>query len=963
MSKFTRFTISIFLSLTVLFSVIPQAFASESTPDEPVGTEITVTSDEIEQSDFSAAVQKALDTAKNNASENNPYKVTVEPGDYRLYRGLRIYSNTTLSLYDVEIHRVPGSYVNMLRVGSEDSVSRGAAGYYYENIAVEGGIFNADHTVQTMIKAAHAKNFSMKDVIVENVYNAHMMEIAGIDGFTVQDCDFKKQNLYAETKSEICYEAIQLDVLKSGHIVNCRSEDLPMKNVLIEGCRFIDVPRGIGSHTAILNNPFTNITIRNNEFYNMESVAVQTLGWVNCTITDNYIEKAPRGIAVYSVGTDGQGVFLPSVLAEEGGIETQNSDEYKAPPKSNTLVAYNTIKECGSIKDPYANYKVSAISSMGFNLSEVHPTGETGSGGLPVGNYYQNGVTIKNNYVEIQGSGCRISDSKNIEVTSNEFICKPSEINPESNYYGIVARDGSSVTTVKNNYIKNAITNGIHFGENCEAGSVTYNNIDTTAKLGIAFYKTKVNTISDNIISNTKTEALGVKSESSVKNPIVRNKVSNSPVGIYLTSGSSGFLSSNTAVKCATAFKYPKTQMTRYAGNNYAVESASGAVVSDVSAVEISAGRSFKPAIKTTPINSNAEVTYSSSDSDIASVDEGGMITAKNVGSAEITAKSASGKTAVIAVNVKEEMSDTKTTASSPIPLVSSIYNNGGGVYLSWNKVSGAAKYRLFKKTTAGYSTVADTTSLSYTDSKVTSGTSYFYTVRAMDSKGAYTGSYENSGSPIKYVAPASIGTVENTSTNIKLSWNKVAGADRYRLFYKAGSNPWAHWKTTTKLTKTYSPVKSGESYSFAIISLDADKNPLNIIKTSPARKFLSKPSLKLVKRSKSGKKIKLSWTKVNGAKKYVLNVLKTKKKVKVVNKKTKKTKVKLVKNKKWKKLKTTTANTLVCSGALGIDYKYTVKCVDSSGKSFSVDSDIKTIKYIKPAVKKKVKPKVKVKS
>jgi hypothetical protein len=52
-----------------------------------------------------------------------------------------------------------------------------------------------------------------------------------------------------------------------------------------------------------------------------------------------------------------------------------------------------------------------------------------------------------------------------------------------------------------------------------------------------------------------------------------------------------------------------------------------------------------------------------------------------------------------------------------------------------------------------------------------------------------------------------------------------------------------------------------------------------------------------------------------------------------------------------------------VCSGALGIDYKYTVKCVDSSGKSFSVDSDIKTIKYIKPAVKKKVKPKVKVKS
>lgn len=958
MTKLIRFTISILVSAAVLFSGI-SAVSAEA--DDSV---IYVSAAEIERGDFTSAVQSALDTARCAAHESNQITVRVEPGEYELRKGLRIYGNTTLSLYGVYIRRVNGAYVNMLRIGSEDGVSKGVTGYYYENVAIEGGVFDADNTVQTMIKAAHAKNFSMKDITLLNALNNHMMEVAGVDGFTVKNCVFDTQTLNTETAADICYEAVQLDILKSGHIVNCRSEDLPMKNILIEGCSFKNMPRAVGSHTAILNNPLRNITIRNNTFYNMGSAAVQGLGWVDCKIENNYIEKTPRAIAMYTVGTDGKGVFLPSLLAEEGNTETTTSDEYKAPEKSNTLIANNVIKDCGSIEDVYADYNVTAIAAVGYNLTEVYPTATRGSGGLPIGDYYNDGVTVKNNYVEVQGTACRVADGRNVKISSNTFVCNDSTLYPDENYYGIVVRYDTELSSVDNNFIKNARTNGIHFGEECKADSVINNRVDTCLKHGIVFYNTSLNTLTDNVVSNAKADGISVQSGSSVKNTIERNRVYDSNSGINITATSSGIMCSNTAVKCTTPFKYTKTVTTNIFKNNYTASADAGAISADISTVELSKGKSYKLNIRTYPVNCDASVTYTSSNPEVVTAGEDGYIFAEGEGTAVVTAETANGKTAEVEVTVNSTDEDTKTTASPDFTAVSSLYNSNGGVLLQWNKISGAAKYRLMRKNADKWETLADVSSTSYTDSKVVSGTAYSYTVRAMDSDGGFIGGYDTEGAKITYVTRAIANKITNKKDSVKFEWAKVNGAARYRIFLKTGSTSWTHIGTTTKTNKTIKPVKSGESYCLALVSIDENKNPLNTIKAGSVGKFLSKPSIKLEKRSKSGKKIKISWTKVNGAKKYELNVLQTKlkvvKKVKVIKKKKKK-KIKVIKkvvtyvpNTKWKKLKTTTANTLVCKGELGVDYKYTVKCFDSSGKYVSVVSDIKTIKYIKPAVKKK---------
>ena len=85
---------------------------------------------------------------------------------------------------------------------------------------------------------------------MKNEKGGHMMEVAGVDGFTARGCVFKDQVLPV---GEVGYEAIQFDILHPSHMVNCRVEDLNMRNILVENCTFENIPRGVGTHTGVLN--------------------------------------------------------------------------------------------------------------------------------------------------------------------------------------------------------------------------------------------------------------------------------------------------------------------------------------------------------------------------------------------------------------------------------------------------------------------------------------------------------------------------------------------------------------------------------------------------------------------------------------------------------------------------------------------------------------------------------------
>lgn len=938
MKKLLKLTISLTLAALIALSAVFCVFAEEGSAKKEDNAGYTVvTAEDIAESSFFTAVQKVLNTASENADEENPLRVKVEAGEYELNKSLKIYGNTTLSLYGVTIKRAQGTEVNMLRTGKEDSVSEGVTGYYYENIAIEGGVFDADFTPKTMIKAAHAKNFSMTDVTLKNLKNYHMMEVAGIDGFTLKNCVFKDQIVNRYTSNELCYEAVQLDVLKKGHIVNCRSEDLPMKNVLVEGCKFENCPRGIGAHTAVLNDPFDNIVIKNNTFKNMSSAAVQTMSWTNCTISGNYIEKCSRAIALFTMGSLGKGVFRSSVIAEEGNTDSHVSDDYNAPKNFNTVVENNIIKDSGTLNDELGTYAASAISVIGHNLTEVYESGNDGSAGLPVGDYYYNGIKIRNNYIEEQGTGLRLDDVRNAEVDSNVFYCGENYYHSTSSYFGISARYDTTLSRVNNNYIKNAEVYGIRLAKGCSADSITDNTIDTVYTYGILVNSARADTISGNVILNCRSRGIGIQSGSNVKNPVERNRIFSTPIGIHLAKDVSTFLNCNT-LKCMTPAEYTKTIINKNYGNNFTSTSSVSGISTGVSSVELSAGKCFKLNAFTVPLNSDAGITYTSSDEKVASVSDGGFITAKGVGGAEITAKSSNGKTAVVRVTVPENEGETKTAEGGNVSAVNIICNDINGVSLKWNKIAGAAKYRLMRKNGGSWSTLADVNSLTYVDRNVTSGVTYSYTVRAMKSDGSFIGSYDTEGAKLKYVAAPAI-KLTNSSGNFNLSWNKVEGAASYRVFSKTDNSAWKLLCMTASTSRTISGVTSGTKYYFEVVCIDSNFNPLNRSSDSGIV-YLSKPDLKA---AVSGKKIKLSWSKVNGASKYIVSALKLSEK-----------------NAKWKKLLTTSGTSAVRTGGYGKSYKFSVKCVDISGKYSSAESNSKSIKIKKPKVKT-VKKKKKV--
>ena len=76
-----------------------------------------------------------------------------------------------------------------------------------------------------------------------------------------------------------------------------------------------------------------------------------------------------------------------------------------------------------------------------------------------------------------------------------------------------------------------------------------------------------------------------------------------------------------------------------------------------------------------------------------------------------------------------------------------------GGVKVTWKKPAGAVNFRVYRKSgTESWEILADTTSLTYTDQSVRSGTTYTYTVRCIRSDGKKSVSmYDYNGKTVKY--------------------------------------------------------------------------------------------------------------------------------------------------------------------------------------------------------------------
>ena len=145
--------------------------------------------------------------------------------------------------------------------------------------------------------------------------------------------------------------------------------------------------------------------------------------------------------------------------------------------------------------------------------------------------------------------------------------------------------------------------------------------------------------------------------------------------------------------------------------------------------------------------------------------------------------------TAIGAVGKSADMTALKLVGKCAAPVIAVENAANGKPSLSWEKVTGAKKYTVYRATseTGKYSKVGTTTKLTYVDSKATAGKTYFYKVVANASSSKYDSSYSNAVGCVVLCATPNVKVTYNAQGQPTISWSKVSGAKEYRIIYQTG--------------------------------------------------------------------------------------------------------------------------------------------------------------------------------
>ncbi len=241
---------------------------------------------------------------------------------------------------------------------------------------------------------------------------------------------------------------------------------------------------------------------------------------------------------------------------------------------------------------------------------------------------------------------------------------------------------------------------------------------------------------------------------------------------------------------------------------------------------------------------------------------------------------------------------ETKTETIEKIPAVldTPVLNKttpaSNGIQVSWSKVSGATGYVVFRKTSSSsWSRIGTTTGTTYTDKTVSTGTIYYYTIRAYKGSlstadknkyntSTYWSSYDTTGVTGKYIKTPTISSATATATGTTIKWSSVSGANGYAVWRKIDGGSWSRIGYSTSNSYTdKETLTSGKTYYYCIRAYSGDYATANAntfdstywsCSTSGKKiVYLSRPSLNDTVAASSG--IKISWSKVSGASGYVV--------------------------------------------------------------------------------------------
>lgn len=174
---------------------------------------------------------------------------------------------------------------------------------------------------------------------------------------------------------------------------------------------------------------------------------------------------------------------------------------------------------------------------------------------------------------------------------------------------------------------------------------------------------------------------------------------------------------------------------------------------------------------------------------------------------------------------------------------------------------------------------------------------------------------YDGYSISTKVVSKPEIKKFEAKGDGVKLTWNAVSGAKVYRIYQKTSSG-WKTLATTGSTSIVDKTINVSEKRTYTIKCLSKNKQYTISSYDKEGRTFQYAAAPKITKASSTSSGLKIYWGKASGAVKY---------------------RVFIKSGSTWKKLGDTTSTSFTHKGAQkGKKYTYTVRCITSSGKTYT---------------------------
>lgn len=203
-------------------------------------------------------------------------------------------------------------------------------------------------------------------------------------------------------------------------------------------------------------------------------------------------------------------------------------------------------------------------------------------------------------------------------------------------------------------------------------------------------------------------------------------------------------------------------------------------------------------------------------------------------------------------------------------PRLTGLSNSGTGMTLTWQKISGAEQYAVYRKSASTswkrIATLGDVNN--YTDTSAVSGTRYSYTVRAMVS-GTLASGYVSAGLSCVCLNEPVLTKIESASNGIRITWDAVDGAESYRIYRKPSGGSWERIDTvSTSLYVDTDQLDNGKTYAYTVRAVNG--GTLSSYDTKGlSYRYLDTPRLLAAANSLSG--VTVSWSEVDEAERYVV--------------------------------------------------------------------------------------------